>query len=68
MYPPLSGKPWTGAKCPLHTDLVILWLRQRACPNKLFAPKGNRTLDLMECHQNQGLYHLSQLLGVKRKK
>jgi len=39
VYPPLSGKPQTDVKRPLHTD--------RASPKKLFAPKEIRTLDLM---------------------
>jgi hypothetical protein len=41
---------------PLHTDWVILRLRWRADPKKLFALKRIQTLDLMELyHKDQGL-------------
>ena len=33
---------------------------------ELFAPKGIRTLDLMESHRLQGPYHLGQPLGVPK--
>jgi hypothetical protein len=51
MYQPLSGKPWTRVKRPLHIDRVILQLLRRAGPKELFASKGFRTLDLIELPQ-----------------
>jgi hypothetical protein len=51
VYPFLSSKPQTHVKCLLHTDRIILRLRQRVDPKELFAPKGIRTLDLMRLPQ-----------------
>jgi len=51
VYPPLSGKSRIRVKHPLHTDRVILRLRQQVGPKELLAPKGIRTLDLMELPQ-----------------
>jgi hypothetical protein len=45
--PTLSGEPRTRIKRPLHTDRVILQLRQWAGSKKLFAPKEIRTLDII---------------------
>jgi hypothetical protein len=58
MYSLLSDKLQTRVKRSLHTNRVILQLRQRADPNKLFVPKEIRTLNLMKLPQRLKLLSL----------
>lgn len=68
VYLPLKIKPRTRAMLPHHTDQVIHDFTVGEGPKKLFSHKGIQTLDLMRIITKfQGLYHLSQHLGINTK-